>query len=146
MLAELADERGDLEVALDYAHTALHTAREGPVASRDISTLLKTKANILDSLGRLEEAFHLDVEWLALNPGKVGEYPAVLVRLATVHMDAGEDAKAEEYLRVVAGGFPEDYPELITNKSWEALFRPHTTLAELLERRGRRRRSRRRGR
>jgi hypothetical protein len=101
-------------MALDYANTALHTARGGhatnSTAYRDISTLLRTKANILDSLGRLDEAVALDAEWLTLNPGKVVEYPEVFVRSAIRHMAVGEDAKAESTLRLVVGEFPDDYP------------------------------------
>jgi tetratricopeptide (TPR) repeat protein len=141
LLAHVAIERGELEVALDFAHKALETARHDNLtkpeaAQEDLSLFLRTEANILDSLGRLEEALALDDEWLALNPGELDENWGALVRSAMKHIAAGEDDEAEQILRSVVERPYDDWHELLSKKSYEDFLRPDTVLAELLERRG----------
>jgi hypothetical protein len=73
LLAQNAFERGDLKVALDFAHRAAHTARElipqDPAAAKALANCLIYEAMILESLGRLDEAMALDYEWSGYNPG-----------------------------------------------------------------------------
>jgi tetratricopeptide (TPR) repeat protein len=74
ILGKIAAERGDLDVALDFAHRAVHHAREDYAADPRFVVYLKfcliAEADILDSLGRLDEALALDAERLALEPDK----------------------------------------------------------------------------
>jgi hypothetical protein len=66
LVAYLAIERGDLEVALDFAHRAVHKAREeyaaNPALTDRLSYYLRLEASVLESLGRLDEAMALDAE------------------------------------------------------------------------------------
>jgi hypothetical protein len=72
MLAHIAVERGDLRVALDFAHRAVPKTRE-EIATKAVGLdvlieALRTEAHILESLGRFDEAFALDEEFFALKP------------------------------------------------------------------------------
>jgi tetratricopeptide (TPR) repeat protein len=100
-LSIIAQERGDLEVALDFAQRALNKAREEFVTNadghRDLTDALRLKAGTLELLGRLDEALALDAECRALNPGQI--HSDAFVRLAKKHMAAGEDDEAEQLLR-----------------------------------------------
>jgi hypothetical protein len=145
LLAKITVERGDLEVALDLAHRALHTAREAYATDPDqldrLSSCLEAAANILELLGRLDEALALDAEWKALNPDKAFQVPEVFLRSATKHIAAGEVAEAETFLRLLVGDISYGFQELPTTElpssKWvEASLRPNIVLAELLERRG----------
>jgi tetratricopeptide (TPR) repeat protein len=150
MLAHIAVDRGDLEVALDFTHRAVNKAREDPAATTvklfspvipegvpELLIHLGFKALILEWLGRLDEALALDEEYLALNERK-GNVD-ILTRRAKKCIAAGQDAQAEHFLRVALahqpGGLMQEYSR-ITRKWNEAAFRPHALLAELLERRG----------
>jgi tetratricopeptide (TPR) repeat protein len=137
LLAEVAIERGDLEMALDLANkAALHSeglSPTNPSRSGQLSTCLRKRAEILEALGRLDEALALDAEWLALNPGK--DYQEALVRLAMKHRDEGEDDEAEEILRRFEDQ-TRNVHVLFTSKKTERHSRPLILLAELLERRG----------
>jgi hypothetical protein len=66
VLAEVAVERGDLDVALEFAQKARHKTRElcgvDHGAERDLRCTLRAEAHILDLLGRLDEAVALDTE------------------------------------------------------------------------------------
>jgi hypothetical protein len=149
LLAHIAVERGDLEVALDFTHRAVNKAREDPAAitkrlasavlCEDLPELLihlGFKAWVLESLGRLDEALALDDEYLALN-GRKGNAD-ILVRRAKRCIAAGQDAQAEHILRRAVAHTPELPQELdrYSRKMNEGAFRPHALLAELLERRG----------
>jgi hypothetical protein len=142
LLASIAVERGDLEVALDFAHRALCLARadyaRDPTVGIDLPDCLKAEASILESLGRLDEAVALDAEWVGLKSCecKCRWSKDVLVRRAMKHIAAGEDAEAEEILRDYSQLPTRGFHELHTSKTIEAIIRPHMLLAELLERRG----------
>jgi tetratricopeptide (TPR) repeat protein len=140
ILAEIAVERGDLEVALEIQQRALRTAREDYTTDAQrvehLSPFLKATAKILGSLGRLGEALTLDVEWLTINPGKQNEYPELFVRMATHHMRVGQDAEAEDILRNLLRCIPREWHESHTRKRVEDFVKPHILMAELLERRG----------
>jgi hypothetical protein len=142
MLAQKAFERDDLEVALDFAHRAVQNGREdyatNKEAVREVVAYLQFEANILESLGRLDEAAALDAEWLPLD--RRG-HQDIFVRLAKKQIALGHDAKAEQIIRFCLAGLPErsDVPEefrRFSTKLMEGAFRPQTLLAELLERRG----------
>jgi tetratricopeptide (TPR) repeat protein len=139
MLAQIAVERGDLEVALDLAHRAVNKAREGCLSDAKVADhmtfALNSEATILESLGRLDEALALDAEERALHPGENPGREA-LTRLATKHMAAGEDAEAEQILRACTRDMPDLWDELHTSKTLETVLKSPTMLAELLERRG----------
>jgi tetratricopeptide (TPR) repeat protein len=140
LLAGIAHERGDPDVALDFADRALRTAREEyatePEAVHDFATVLKVAGNILGSLGRVGEALHLDLEWLELNPGRHNEYPEAFVRVCLAYIAQGTDPEAEEMLRDLVQDIPEEWDKSLTRKRVEDFVRPHVVLAELLERRG----------
>jgi tetratricopeptide (TPR) repeat protein len=140
LLAMTASERGDLEAALDFATRAVERAKDLCARSRDLvyhlTHVLLLEANILESLGRFDEALARDAEYLDFNPvyGRWDTGP--LVRLAIKHMAAGEDDKAECYLRGCLDESTENGQHFIPKKVIEIILRPHTVLAELLERRG----------
>jgi hypothetical protein len=93
---------------------------------------LRMEAYVLDSLGRLDEA-----EWVALCPGERLFHEAMM-RKVIGYMATGRDALAEPILRCflfdvsLTKGMHKLYPTKIV----EDILRPHTVLAELLERRG----------
>jgi tetratricopeptide (TPR) repeat protein len=138
-LSQIAVERGNLEVALDFADRAVNKAREGclshAVVAKQMIFALDSEAAILESLGRLDEALALDAEVSALNPGESPSYEA-LQRRAIKHMAAGENAEAERLLRVCTHDMPDVWDDHHTSKTIEAVLKPHTVLAELLEGRG----------
>jgi hypothetical protein len=74
VLAQVAHKRGDVEAALDFARTTVQKARErcatDYLATTEFPVFLWLMANILGSLGRLDEATAMGAEWLALNPGQ----------------------------------------------------------------------------
>jgi tetratricopeptide (TPR) repeat protein len=81
-----------------------------PEAARyELSILLETTANILGSLGRLDEALALDREWMKLNPGRHNESPEAFLRTALNHIAHDEDAEAEKILRPLAEDIPEKW-------------------------------------
>jgi hypothetical protein len=145
-LADLAVERGNLDVALDFAHRVAHKAREicavDNLAENELMNALRAEANILESLGRLDEAMALDAEWYARKFGQSSYpdarslYTKASVRRAIKHMAAGEDAEAEPLLRGCILEMSATCYQLHTSQTFEAVFRPHTLLADLLERRG----------
>jgi tetratricopeptide (TPR) repeat protein len=128
-----------LEVALDFAHRALCMARDeyatDPAALRYLIRNLKSEANILEGLGRLDEAMAHDRELEAINPDKI-RFPEAWVRLALHDIAMGNDAQAEHLLRRLLRQHPVQSDELFTRKAIEAAHRPRVILAELLERRG----------
>jgi hypothetical protein len=137
-LADIAVERGTLEVALDLAHRAVHKAREelarDPFAVIRVTSCRKAQAGILESLGRLDEAMALDAESMALNPEEI--MMEAVVRLAKKHLAVAEDIEAERILRLwIFGPFPER-PKLIRNTAVAIFCKPFTLLAELLEKKG----------
>jgi hypothetical protein len=138
VLAQIAVERGDLHLALDRAHKAVQTASEDYSTDPDsISHLIYCRgveANILESLGRLDEASALDAESLTVDRLKIP--PGALVRGAIKHMAAGEDAEAEQLLRFEMSAMSTKWPKVYSSRMINAALRPHTVLAELLERRG----------
>jgi hypothetical protein len=138
-LAGVAVERDDLEAALDFAHRAVHTAREEYVAKnpgvRELTHALRREANVLEGLGRLDEAMARDAKVVALTPGGSTQYPEALIRLASKHVAAGEDAEAEQILRYLSQiGADDEWTS--TSKEIERTQKPRLMLAELLERRG----------
>jgi hypothetical protein len=138
-LSQIALERGDLDVALDFAHRAAHRTRElcavKVIAEKELLEALAREANILDLLGRLDEAMALDAEWRILHPGE-DHHAWALVRRAIKHIAAGEDAEAEELLRSCLLDVSHNWSHLFASKAIETALRPHTLLSELLERRG----------
>jgi hypothetical protein len=74
-------------VALDFAQRAVQKGRKEYAADtktvRDLDSSLKTGADILDSLGRLDEAIALDAERMAVMPR--GAYPDLLPRGHEAH-------------------------------------------------------------
>jgi hypothetical protein len=118
----------------------VHNAREecatNPAAVPELLRGLRTEANILDSLGRLDEALALDAELLALKPDEICIHPEVFVRSVAKHTAAGEDAKAEKMLRRFSFTMPEQWHDHHTSKTIELELKPATVLAELLERKG----------
>jgi hypothetical protein len=141
LLAQIAVERGDVEVALGFAHRATHNARElrptDPAEIHELTTALEIEADILDSLGRPGGAMALDDERGALTPGET--HPAAGVRLATQCLAAGGmDAEAEELLRrCMYDVSTKLWDRRLTRKTMiEDALKPHNLLAELLERRG----------
>jgi tetratricopeptide (TPR) repeat protein len=137
-LASIAVERGDLEAALGFAHRAVHYARkkyaEAPESVSSFSVTLQAEADILESLGRLDEALALDDEWRALNPGS--DHPELRLRMAIKHIAAGEDAEAEQCLRNCVFAMRPEWCKRIVSQKIESTFREKILLAELLERRG----------
>jgi hypothetical protein len=139
LLAQIAIERGDLEVALDFAHRATHTAREdfhpmNPDAPAHLSYCLGIEADVLEKLGRLDEVMALDAEWTAVTPGKTTQ--GAMRRGALRSMALGRDAEAEQILRNSMNVRLAEYPKVYSRRLVESDLRPHTVLAELLERRG----------
>jgi tetratricopeptide (TPR) repeat protein len=139
LLAQIAFDRGDLEVALDFAHRAAHTARElipaDPAAVKDLSVCLIYEALILESLGRLDEAMDLDDEWLDHNPGRA--HTGASARLAIRCISCGADAKAEQLLRRCPCISTDSLDRRFSRKMiMEGALKTHTMLADLLERRG----------
>jgi hypothetical protein len=111
----------------------------GAEAVQDFNDALRFEAHILESLGRLDEAMAVDAEWAALKPGEA--HPGVFVRRAIRHIAEGEDAVAERLLRRLMPVVPADWEDESFNMNFtssliESTFRPHTMLAELLERKG----------
>jgi tetratricopeptide (TPR) repeat protein len=142
-LANCAFERGDLDKALEIVQRATHAARRalttGAEAVQDFNDALRFEAHILESLGRLDEAMAVDAEWAALKPGEA--HPGVFVRRAMRHIAEGEDSVAERLLRRLMPVVPADWEDESFNMNFtssliESTFRPHTMLAELLERKG----------
>jgi tetratricopeptide (TPR) repeat protein len=133
LLAKIAVERGDLEVALDLAHRALQEARElhlkHPVGAQHVIKCLLLEANILQSLGRLDQAIALDREYLALpdlQPADTYRDLGPLVRYAIVHMAAGNDAEAEALLRRCLVVNTHKWPKLTSRSMVEdTLQAPH---------------------
>jgi tetratricopeptide (TPR) repeat protein len=138
LLAQVALERDDLNLALAFAQRSVQVARDAcatdTAARRYLLVALRAEADILESLGRLDDALAIDAEWQVLNTKTI--YPEVLVRTAIKYMAAGEDADAEPLLRLCLTEPPTAKYELRTNKMFQAALRPYTVLAELLERRG----------
>jgi hypothetical protein len=145
-LAEVAVEGDDLDAALEFAHRAVHTAREEYVAKnhgvRELTHALRREANVLEGLGRRDEAVARDAEVLALTPEGSKSYPEVVIRLASKHVAAGEDAEAEPLLRFLSQiGVPDEWTSTskaveYTSRAAEYTQKPRLMLAELLERRG----------
>jgi hypothetical protein len=96
LLAQIAFERGDLEVALDLVHRAAHDAQEeyatDPAVLGELCMFLECEARVLDSLGRLDEAIARDAERLVLDP--VGR---AFVRRAKQHVARGSTPKLSSF-------------------------------------------------
>jgi hypothetical protein len=137
-LAMCVSDRDDLETALGHAQQAVHTARElratGVEVTAYLITAITTEANILEWLGRLDEAIARDTELLKLSPGKT--YPEPLERRAIKHIALGEDAEAERVLRFLVTHARQEWHQRYGRRTIEGDLRRHTLLAELLERRG----------
>jgi tetratricopeptide (TPR) repeat protein len=138
-LANCAIERGDLEVALDFAQRAVNKAREDhvgdPESASSLGFALMQKADILGWLDRPDEAIAADAEWRALNPSG-GLHMGAAARLAMKLVAAGEDAEAEEILRGFMGDLGSDWNVAFSSKIIEAGVQAYTVMAEILERRG----------
>jgi hypothetical protein len=109
------------------------------MAACDTELGLHVQANILESLGRLDEAMARDADLLALKPR--ARHGDMFVRRAIKHVAAGEDAQAELLLTVCLHEMPrssnqEQQYHLALRKTFENALRPQTMMAELLERRG----------
>jgi hypothetical protein len=124
-------------VALDFVHRAVSRAREliatNPEAAERLSSWLPQEAQVLDSLGRIDEALALDVEWVALNPGRT--HPEALMRGAIKYMAVGQDAAAELILRRCLRDMKTS-DDRHSSKTLEIALKPHIVMAELLERKG----------
>jgi hypothetical protein len=142
MLAQIALERGDLEGALDFAQRAKHEARkdyaENPKDEEveELSFVLMTEAEVLEALDRLDEAIILDNEWEALKLGESRENPGAVVRKAMKHVDAGEEAVADQLLRGCVKESSKPSNAILCSELVKGVLKPHLLLAELLERRG----------
>jgi hypothetical protein len=140
MQSQIALERGDLEVAREFAHRAAHSAREASVtegvSSEHLLFYFRHEADILESLGRLDEALALDAECRALNLGPSHLDLGLWVRNALMHVAAGEDDAAEQTLRACLAAITQEHHHSILRKMAERMLRPYILLAELLERRG----------
>jgi hypothetical protein len=139
LLSEVGLERDDLDMALDSAQRAVRTARKelatNSKAFQELSIGLRAEANVLERLGRLDEALERDAEVFSFNPTVRGMESSE--RLAMRHMARGEDAKAEEILRhLISDALSEEKTQKLTIKAVGYTQRPFSLLAELLERRG----------
>jgi tetratricopeptide (TPR) repeat protein len=140
VLASIHEERGELDVALDFAHRAVQEARELFASDVDVDeegvfmNALRIEADILESLGRLDEAMALDAEWHALSPNV--HYPEASIRRAMKHVATGEDTDADPLLRSFIDHLSGEWYKPHTSKRLEVALRPIKVLAELLERRG----------
>jgi hypothetical protein len=139
LLSLIAVERGDLAVALDWALKAVQAAREEYATSRHalkyLLNSLAAKASVLDSLGHHDEALAVDAEREALAPAEP-MHRAVLMRRAIRHIAQGEEAEAERLLRLRISDMGTEWAAVYSSRVIEKALRPHTVLAELLERRG----------
>jgi hypothetical protein len=137
LLAEVLVEKDNPEEALDFAHRAVDKARKRHGDAHEyLPHCLRLKADILESLGRLDEALALDAEWRALKPGE--RHVCIDMRSAMKHMADGEVAEAERLLRRCACScpLPHGAHKKDSIKTIEAEKRPHIMLAELLEGKG----------
>jgi hypothetical protein len=143
VLALCAIDRGDFDAALLHTQRALHIAREEFAGNSALSayafdrlTLFMTlNSDILDALGRLDQAMAIDAGLWAIDPR--GRYVGAMVRRATKHVSAGEDEEAERILWGVITGLEDAmYENCSSQTRIQAVLKQHFLLAELLERRG----------
>jgi tetratricopeptide (TPR) repeat protein len=162
LLTICAIDRGDWEAALLQAQRALPITRQDfaeNLAALAIMTtqdfaeklaeqsalsaesfdrlriVLVLNADILEALGRVDEALAIDAQLWAIDP--TGCYMGALVRRAVKHIAAGEDDEAERILWDVITRLQDAvYEECSSQTRIETVLKQHILLAELLERRG----------